>query len=112
MAITSDGTLSVKALKASIEKLCDAVEKLRGQVQQSPGQTAALEPGRQVLTRAGVGRSKSADLSLRRARKALEAEMIKQALSATGGNRTHAARLLEICQRALLYKIKEYGIRD
>jgi two-component system response regulator AtoC len=51
------------------------------------------------------------DLSLRRARKALEAELIERALRATGGNRTHAARLLEISHRALLYKIKEYGLR-
>jgi two-component system response regulator AtoC len=51
------------------------------------------------------------DLSLRRARKALEADLIERALRATGGNRTHAARLLEISHRALLYKIKEYGVR-
>ena len=50
--------------------------------------------------------------SLRRARKALEADVIRRALSATGGNRTHAARLLEVSHRALLYKLKEYGIRD
>jgi two-component system response regulator AtoC len=52
------------------------------------------------------------DLSLRRARKALEADLIERALRATGGNRTHAAKLLEISHRALLYKIKEYGIRS
>jgi two-component system response regulator AtoC len=50
------------------------------------------------------------DLGLRRARKRLEADLIRRALWATGGNRTHAARLLEISHRALLYKIKEYGI--
>jgi len=52
----------------------------------------------------------SADLSLRRARKALEADLIERALRTTDGNRTHAARLLQISHRALLYKIKEYGI--
>jgi DNA-binding NtrC family response regulator len=31
-------------------------------------------------------------------------------LTQTGGNRTRAAELLEISHRALLYKIKEYGI--
>jgi two-component system response regulator AtoC len=51
-------------------------------------------------------------LSLKRGRRHFEAEMIRKALAATGGNRTHAARLLEISHRALLYKIKEYGIRD
>jgi two-component system response regulator AtoC len=52
------------------------------------------------------------ELSLKRGRRRFEAEMIRKALAATGGNRTHAARLLEISHRALLYKIKEYRIRD
>ncbi len=54
----------------------------------------------------------SEDFSLRRARRALEADLIGRALRATGGNRTHAAKLLRISHRALLYKIKEYGVRD
>ena len=36
--------------------------------------------------------------------------MIRKALVETGGNRTHAAKLLEISHRSLLYKLKEYGI--
>jgi two-component system response regulator AtoC len=51
------------------------------------------------------------ELSLKKARRKFEAGVIRKALAATGGNRTHAARLLEISHRALLYKIKEYGIR-
>jgi two-component system response regulator AtoC len=51
------------------------------------------------------------DLNLRRARRAVEIDLIQIALRATGGNRTHAAKLLEISHRALLYKIKEYAIR-
>ena len=57
-------------------------------------------------------RSASRDLSLRRARRALEARLITEALDATSGNRTHAARLLGISHRALLYKLKEYGLRQ
>ena len=56
--------------------------------------------------------AESRDLSLKRARHELEAELILEALRRTGGNRTHAAGLLGISHRALLYKIKEYGIRD
>jgi two-component system response regulator AtoC len=52
------------------------------------------------------------DFGLKRARKTLEADLIRRALRTTSGNRTHAARLLEISHRALLYKIKEYAIRD
>jgi len=50
--------------------------------------------------------------ALRPARHRAEAATIRRALRSTGGNRTHAARLLGISQRALLYKIKDYGIRD
>ena len=52
------------------------------------------------------------DFCLKRARQAFEAGLIRRALERTGGNRTHAAKLLEISHRALLYKIKDYGIRD
>ena len=50
------------------------------------------------------------DFSLKRARQRFEADWIRKALEATDGNRTHAAKLLDISHRALLYKIKEYGI--
>jgi two-component system response regulator AtoC len=50
------------------------------------------------------------DLSLKRALCRTEEAVIRRALARTGGNRTHAAALLEISHRALLYKIKEYGI--
>jgi DNA-binding NtrC family response regulator len=56
-------------------------------------------------------RSGGGDFGLKRARRTLEAQMIERALRATGGNRTHAAKLLEISHRALLYKIKEYAVR-
>jgi len=61
---------------------------------------------------AGEGDGRSGDFSLRRARRSFEAEMIRRALRKTDGNRTRAARLLEISHRALLYKIKEFGLRD
>jgi two-component system, NtrC family, response regulator AtoC len=50
------------------------------------------------------------EYSIKRASKTLEINLIKKALHKTKGNHTHAARLLEISHRALLYKIKEYGI--
>jgi two-component system response regulator AtoC len=49
-------------------------------------------------------------LSIKKATRQLEEELIRRALEATGGNRTTAARLLEISHRALLYKIKEFGL--
>ena len=50
------------------------------------------------------------EYSIKKASKSLEVNLIKKALRRTKGNHTHAARLLEISHRALLYKIKEYGI--
>lgn len=50
------------------------------------------------------------DLSLKKAGALLEQDLIRQALEATGGNRTQAARILEISHRSLLYKLKEYHI--
>jgi DNA-binding NtrC family response regulator len=55
-------------------------------------------------------RNSSGDISLRKANRRLEEEYIRKALAATGGNRTQAARLLEISLRGLLYKIKEFKI--
>jgi two-component system response regulator AtoC len=52
------------------------------------------------------------DFSMRRARRRFEADLIRRALEATGGNRTRAAKLLEISYRALLYKIKEHALGD
>ncbi|MBI5511164.1 MAG: sigma-54-dependent Fis family transcriptional regulator [Deltaproteobacteria bacterium] len=50
------------------------------------------------------------DLSIKKATLTIERELIRRALEKTGGNRTRAAELLEISHRALLYKIKEYGL--
>ena len=49
-------------------------------------------------------------LSIKKRTAALERELIMTALVKTGGNRTQAAALLEISYKALLYKIKDYGV--
>lgn len=50
--------------------------------------------------------------AMKAARRRFEIDLIRRALKETDGNRTHAAKLLEISHRALLYKLKDYGIRD
>ena len=50
-------------------------------------------------------------LSLKDASERMEKEFIRKALAATDGNRTQAAKILEISLRALQYKIKEYDIK-
>jgi two-component system response regulator AtoC len=51
-------------------------------------------------------------LSIKRATRAMEEQLIRRALEQTRGNRTRAAEVLEISYRALLYKIKEYGLGE
>ncbi len=50
------------------------------------------------------------ELSIKKAMQAIEKDLITRALEKTNRNRTHAAKLLEISHRTLLYKIEEYGI--
>jgi two-component system response regulator AtoC len=54
----------------------------------------------------------SGDLSIKKTTRIVEEELIRKVLKKTGGNRTKAAEILEISHRALLYKIKEFGIGD
>jgi two-component system response regulator AtoC len=49
-------------------------------------------------------------LSIKAQSAQLEAHLIRLALARTGGNRSSAARLLELSTKALAYKIREYGL--
>jgi two-component system response regulator AtoC len=60
------------------------------------------------LARLGEGE----DLSVKRWSAVVERYLIGQALARTGGNRSQAARLLEISTKALLYKLRDYGLED
>jgi two-component system response regulator AtoC len=95
---------NVRELENVIERAVILAESERITPRELPenvleGPTTASPPG-------------AGDYSLRRAKRAAETETIRRALAATDGNRTRAARLLEISHRALLYKLKDYGIRD
>lgn len=52
------------------------------------------------------------DLSIKAATARLERELIARALHKTAGNRAAAARMLELSHRALLYKLREYGLDE
>lgn len=54
--------------------------------------------------------SDGADLSIKRHSARLEAHLIGLALVRTAGNRTQAARLLDISYKALAYKVRDYGL--
>lgn len=55
-------------------------------------------------------RKSDGDLSLKNAYRQLELDHLQRALRKTSGNRTQAAKLLEISLRALQYKLKELGL--
>lgn len=50
------------------------------------------------------------ELSIKKTTRVIEQTLIRRALEHTKGNRTAAAKVLEISHRALLYKIKDYGL--
>ncbi|MBO6936152.1 MAG: sigma-54-dependent Fis family transcriptional regulator [Deltaproteobacteria bacterium] len=53
----------------------------------------------------------SDELSIKKMQRFMEKTLIARALEKTEGNRTQAAKLLELSHRALLYKIKDYGLK-
>jgi two-component system response regulator AtoC len=60
--------------------------------------------------RRGLDQGDNQELSIKERTLALERKLIEQALKRTDGNRTHAAKLLNISHRNLLYKIKQHGL--
>jgi two-component system response regulator AtoC len=91
---------NIRELENVIERAVLVAEGRQLRRRDLPESIVAPIPGRQS--------ERSGELGLRRARKRLETRLIRRALHAAGGNRTHAAKLLEISHRTLLYKIKEY----
>jgi two-component system, NtrC family, response regulator AtoC len=79
---------------------------------------AELQPrsdsGGGVVHPDGTGRSETGGLKslARSAKDEAEAEAIRQALEQTNWNRKQAASLLQISYKALLYKIRQYGIAE
>jgi two-component system response regulator AtoC len=69
-----------------------------------------LPPALRQATERGEPVSPDENLSIKKAEDAIERDLIRKALIKTGGNRTQAARILEISHRSLLYKLKEFGI--
>ena len=51
-------------------------------------------------------------LSIKKASRRLERDLIQKALELTGGNRTKACKILEISRPMLISKIKEYKLED
>jgi DNA-binding NtrC family response regulator len=97
---------NVRELENTIEHAAVMAEGSRLEVDHLPERVRR----RGTPTTAFALRFAEDDLSVKRAQRELERELILRALERTGGNRTHAAKLLELSHRALLYKIKEFGL--
>jgi two-component system response regulator AtoC len=99
---------NVRELENAIERamvLCDGNLLTADGLPELLAPAAAPQPGSE-----GGGGASASGLSIKRGVRMLEEDLIRRALQKTRGNRTRASELLEISHRALLYKIKEYGI--
>jgi two-component system, NtrC family, response regulator AtoC len=95
---------NVRELENVIERAMVLAEGPQLGVEQLPGLLAAPSAASAAVS--------SLDLSVKRRTEELERTLIAAALERTRGNRTRAAKLLDLSHRALLYKIREYGIGD
>ena len=98
---------NVRELENIVERAMVLADHDRIDLAQLP---ALLPPATTALPSDDI--AASLDLSVKRRTDALERVLIREALSRTQGNRTRAAKLLDLSHRALLYKIREYGIGD
>ena len=95
---------NVRELENIVERAMVLTDGPQLDLEQLP--TLAAAPSRQN------GSSSPLDLSVKRRTDELERALIKEALERTRGNRTRAAKLLDLSHRALLYKIRDYGLGD
>jgi two-component system, NtrC family, response regulator AtoC len=94
---------NVRELENVVERAMVLTEGEQLGVEQLPalGPTTRVDPSGSPL-----------DLSVKRRTEDLERSLIKEALERTRGNRTRAAKVLDLSHRALLYKIREYGLGE
>jgi two-component system response regulator AtoC len=96
---------NVRELENTIERAIVLAEGDRIEVEGLPERLRASRDRIRQTLQAG-------ELSIKKTTRIIEEELIRKALRETRGNRTNAAKILEISHRALLYKIKEYEIDD
>mgnify|MGYP000852626093 CR=1 FL=1 len=96
---------NVRELENTIERAMVLADGERLEVECLPDRLREVQDPVRLTLRSG-------ELSIKKTVRVVEEELIRKALRETRGNRTNAAKILEISHRALLYKIKEYGIAD
>ena len=110
ISLTTDAIelLSRHAWPGNVRDLENVIE--RAVVLADGGQVDAAFLGSVISVKTAPLLADDRELSIKKATRFLEQDLIRRALGVTQGNRTNAAKLLEISHRALLYKMKEYGI--
>ncbi len=69
-------------------------------------------PERVRLISSGRMPFETGDLSVKRNLRVMERDLIVQALRRSGGNKSKAAKLLDLSVRAMLYKLRDYGLES
>jgi two-component system, NtrC family, response regulator AtoC len=95
---------NIRELENVVERALILADGPRLTVEHLPAQIRTPDPTRRQLV------LPDDDLSVKRHSAELERILIQRALERTGGHRANAAEALELSERALRYKIKEYGL--
>ena len=102
--VENDWPGNIRELENVVERAVVLTEKNKIEVSGLP-----VDIGTRDLS--AVQQKSSNEYSLKKMSRIMEEQLIKKALDKTRGNRTHAARLLEISHPALLSKMKGFGIQ-
>ena len=110
---------NIRELENVVERavlFCDAqklrVQDLPHEVRGARDSTAAQAPVTDAELQAALASEGGLKEHVKVAMSRLERELVSRALSQTGGNVTHAARLLKISRKGLQLKMKELGLRE
>jgi two-component system response regulator AtoC len=95
---------NIRELENAIERAVILSEGSRIDVSTLPAYIKQLKPAEEEQI---IGND---EYSIKKMNRIMEEQLIKKALDKTNGNRTHAAKLLEISHPALLSKMKGFGI--
>ena len=102
--------LSGYSWPGNVRELENAIERAMILEETGTIRAESLPIGPKSASAAPPSLSSSGELSIKKAQESLEKDLIAKALARTNNNRTRAAEILEISHRALLYKIKSYGL--
>jgi two-component system response regulator AtoC len=103
-------TLQAYSWPGNVRELENVIERAMVMAGGRTIEVQDLPAGLQPRTQSSLFLPDDETLSIKAASRHLEEALIRRALERTEGNRTQAAKLLEISHPALLYKIKDYGI--